>query len=71
MAPYWGPGDQVPEAHFNGGGGGGSDCQWLSNTVYKFTEFYHANTLHFMFESSTGKGDNKLSIRDLTNLIAI
>ena len=37
------------------------------STVYKFIEYYHANTLHFMFPYSAGKSENILSIRALTN----
>ena len=67
VALYSGPGDPVPGAHFRCGGGGRSHCYRYGNTMYKFTEYYYANTLEFMFQSSTGKSENILTIRALTN----
>ena len=70
MAHYWGPGDPVQGPIFKGRGGAAiatgkvTLCICLQNIIRE--------TRHiFMFESFKGKGDNKLSIRDLANLIAI
>ena len=69
VAPYWGPGDPVPGAHFQGKG----EVQRLLPAKLHCIRLQNIKQTHhiFMFESFKGKGDNQLSIRDLTNLIAI
>ena len=66
-----GPGRSGSRGQFSRGGGGAAIatgkvtlCTRLQNIIMQ--------TRHiFMFESFKGKGDNKLSIRDLANLIAM
>ena len=52
------------------GGGGGAAIAFGKVALWAFTEYYYANLLHFMFESSTGKSASKLSICDLNKLKA-